>query len=185
MAHFSPRLIRMTASALLGGLALCALASPASAAWTADCLWNGIPAADRAAAIAAMSQEGASPFRLAPAKIEAAFAACGVTAGDSADAQKAFAAYGSGLAAMAGLRSRHGVTQAQLLGAWAALPSRAGVVGIARTMRNEPQKVALLETAASQMGQSLNLGSEAAPDLRQVVYSLAMLQSLGHGGIDQ
>jgi len=186
MAHPSPRLIR-AAAALGGGLVVAALASPASAAWTADCLWSGIPSADQATAIAAMSEDTAPVFRLDPAKLQTAMAACGVTDADSPDARKAFAAYGSGLAAMAALQSRHGVTQAQVLAAWAALAggSRAGVVGIARNMRNEPQKVALLETAASQMGQSLNLGTEAAPQLRQIVYSLALLQSLGHGSIGQ
>lgn len=88
---------------------------------------------------------------------------------------------------MAGLQSRHGVTQTQVLAAWAALPggarARARVVGIARNMRNEPQKVAVMQTTASQMAQGLNLGAEAAPHLRRVVYSLALLQSIGHGGI--
>jgi hypothetical protein len=177
--------IGLVSPALLGVLAAGALASPASAAWTPACLWNGIPAADRAAIVAGAPQEQGSG--LAPADIKAAVEACGVAKAETADAQKAFSAYGRGLAAMAALERRNGTTQAQVLDAWAALPTgdRAAVVAIARTMRNEPQKVAILNGVVAQLGQRLNLVVETAPELKQIAYSLALLQSLGRGGIAQ
>lgn len=180
---FTRLLARAASPALLGILAVTLLAEPASAAWTVQCLWNGIPTADRSALVAGTSRNRAPG--LDAAKIKTAAAACGVTAEQSADAQKALSAYGLGLAAMASLEKRHRVTQAQVLSAWTALPNddRASFVAIARTMRNDPQKVALLNRVVTQMALRLSLTAETAPELKQIVYSLALLQSLGRGGI--
>jgi hypothetical protein len=133
-----------------------------------------------------MTQDSKTAFAtLNPATRQAVAEACGVPKADTVQAQKAFAAYGSGMGALSALQSGYGVTRPQVLGAWSALSSgdRAALVGIAQNMHNEPQKIAILDRVASQMAQRLNLGAAATPQLRRVAHSLALLQSIGRGGI--